>query len=60
MNYLTACGCLQQDSYLPEKENFPQFDPENNKETKIIELSFISQETCTEFNNVCLRIEIIS
>ena len=58
--WLRGPDCLQQDSYLPEKENFPQVDPENDNETKIIEPSFISQETCTEFNNVCPRIEIIS
>ena len=58
--WLRGPDCLKQDSYLPEKENFPQVDPENDNETMIIELSFISQETCTEFNNVCPRIEIIS
>ena len=45
------------DSFLPEKENFTRVDPENDNEIKIIEPSIISQNTCTEFNNVYLRIE---
>ena len=41
--WLRGPDCLQQDSFLPEKENFPQVDPEFDNEIKIIEPSIISQ-----------------